>query len=376
MDKRFKNKILLVDDDAKNLQVAMSILKEYNVIYAQSGQKALELAKNDNFDLILLDIVMPGVDGYDVCKELKQNSKTKDIPVIFLTVKDDEKDIVKGFECGAVDYIVKPFFPEVLLKRVHLHLHLANTMGELKRVNTNLNDIVEEQIEYIREKDQILHQQLKISALSDMVDIVSIQWKKPLSLVKLYLQSLEYTSLNEDQKGILSNSLVEVLKLEDLMYDFQRFFRNDIEKQKVNLKVLIDNISIMLKENMIKKSVNIEISGNNLIELLIVYEEIKHIFIRLINHSIDSFKTTSDRKNSIKVKFSEDEKNVYIKYKDNSENKEEQERLKNLFKLNSTVKNDSFDLGLYLIKLFIEKNRGVLKYEEDDSSSILIMFEK
>ena len=104
------SKILLVDDDAKNLQVAMSILKEYNVIYAQSGQKALDLLETNNFDLILLDVVMPSLDGYEVCQEIKNNDKFKNIPIIFLTVKDDKNDIVKGFEYGAVDYITKPFF--------------------------------------------------------------------------------------------------------------------------------------------------------------------------------------------------------------------------------------------------------------------------
>ena len=104
------HKILLVDDDSKNLQVAMSILKNYNVIFAQSGEKALELVKKNKFDLILLDIVMPGLDGYAVCKILKADEETNKIPIVFLTVKDEEKDIVKGFELGAVDYVIKPFY--------------------------------------------------------------------------------------------------------------------------------------------------------------------------------------------------------------------------------------------------------------------------
>ncbi len=137
MYKKYGNKILLVDDDVKNLQVAMSILKNYNVIYAQSGEKALELLAKNDFDLILLDVIMPLMDGYHVCSKIKENEKTKNIPIIFLTVKDDEKDIVKGFDLGAVDYITKPFYSEVLLKRVEVHLKIARLMHELEHINLN-----------------------------------------------------------------------------------------------------------------------------------------------------------------------------------------------------------------------------------------------
>lgn len=87
MHKKYENKILIVDDDTKNLQVAMNILKNYNVIYAQNGEKAFELLEKNNFDLILLDVVMPMMDGYNVCSKIKENEKTKNIPIVFLTVK-------------------------------------------------------------------------------------------------------------------------------------------------------------------------------------------------------------------------------------------------------------------------------------------------
>lgn len=140
-------KILLIDDNPKNLQVAMGVLdtEGYSLIYAQDGAKGLELAFSQDFDLILLDVLMPGMDGYAVCKELKANEKTKDIPIIFLTVKDEKKDIVKGFECGGVDYVTKPFFTAVFLKRVETHLKLSFTTRELKRLNEILTKKVQEQ---------------------------------------------------------------------------------------------------------------------------------------------------------------------------------------------------------------------------------------
>ena len=187
MNKKYENKILLVDDDTKNLQVAMNILKDYNVIYAQSGEKALELLDKNKFDLILLDVVMPIMDGYYVCSKIKENEKTRKIPVIFLTVKDDEKDIVKGFELGAVDYIIKPFYSEVLLKRVELHLKLASAINEIEKINSNLSEIVKEQLKELRQKDEIIVQHSKISAIASVIDIISVQWKKPLDKIKLYL---------------------------------------------------------------------------------------------------------------------------------------------------------------------------------------------
>lgn len=157
-------KILLIDDNPKNLQVAMGILNKegYNLIYAQDGTKGLQLANDGNFDLILLDVIMPQMNGYMVCQKLKENPKTKDIPVIFLTVKDEERDIVTGFEYGGVDYVTKPFCIEVLLKRVNTHIRLFQATKELKHLNENLAKKIEEQVQKLRLSDKMLLQQAKI----------------------------------------------------------------------------------------------------------------------------------------------------------------------------------------------------------------------
>jgi len=374
--KRYDNKILLVDDDAKNLQVAMSILKDYNVIYAQSGEKALDLIKENHFDLILLDVVMPTLDGYSVCREIKKNQKARNIPIIFLTVKDDEKDIVKGFEEGAVDYITKPFFSAVLLKRVELHLKLSSTMKDLKDVNTNLNVIVQKQVEDIRHKEQILFQQSKIAAMSDMIDVIALQWKQPLDMIKLYIQSLQLSIVDLDMKNTLEKTLKESNKLDETMYDFQKFFKNDMEKQDVNLKVLIDNVSFLLKDQLIKQSIKLKTKGDNLISLFTAYDELKHIFIKLLTFSIDNFAISNCTEKSIVLDIEQDSNSIYIKYKDNSENIEEH-NLNDLMNLNSSIKNNSFDLGFYLMKVFIEKNRGILNVDCNKNGMILtIQFNK
>jgi serine phosphatase RsbU (regulator of sigma subunit) len=125
--------LLLVDDAPANIQVANAILKdEYKVRVATSGAKALELVKGKPApDLILLDVEMPEMDGYEVCRLLKADPETRDIPVIFLTGKTEAEDETRGFSVGAVDYIHKPFSPAVVKARVQTHLALRDTREQL-----------------------------------------------------------------------------------------------------------------------------------------------------------------------------------------------------------------------------------------------------
>ncbi len=123
--------ILIVDDEPKNIQLLGNLLKEkdYDVEFAMDGTKALEWIENKHFDLILLDIMMPGMDGYDVCKKIKSDHEKKHIPVIFLTAKTETEDIVRGFEVGGADYITKPFKAPELLARVKVHVEMKMLRG-------------------------------------------------------------------------------------------------------------------------------------------------------------------------------------------------------------------------------------------------------
>ena len=127
--------LLLVDDAPANIQVANAILKDdYRVRVATSGAKALELVKAKPApDLILLDVEMPEMDGYEVCRRLKADPETREIPVIFLTGKTEAEDETRGFSVGAVDYIHKPFSPSVVKARVQTHLALRETREQLAR---------------------------------------------------------------------------------------------------------------------------------------------------------------------------------------------------------------------------------------------------
>jgi sigma-B regulation protein RsbU (phosphoserine phosphatase) len=125
--------ILIVDDIPKNLQVLGNVLNQegYKFEFSTDGEKALEWVERKNFDLILLDVMMPDMSGFEVCEHIKKNSKTRDIPVIFLTAKADTEAVIKGFELGAMDYITKPFNKSELLARVSTHIALKKSRDEI-----------------------------------------------------------------------------------------------------------------------------------------------------------------------------------------------------------------------------------------------------
>jgi len=140
-----KKLVLVVDDAPANLQAVRSILKdEFKIRLATTGAKALDLVKaKPQPDLILLDVTMPEMDGYEVCEILKATPEARDIPVIFLTGKTETEDETKGFEVGAVDYIHKPFSPAVVKARVHTHLVLREAREQLARQLLDINNELE-----------------------------------------------------------------------------------------------------------------------------------------------------------------------------------------------------------------------------------------
>ena len=164
--KRKAQRILIVDDDRYNINVLVHILKaDYRVIIARSGKEALKRATSVHPpDLILLDIMMPEMDGYEVCKQLKARPKTHDIPVIFITAMSEVGDEVKGFELGAVDYITKPITPSIVKARVKNHLELKQVHKVLEEQRHKLEEQNKKLIEAARfreDVESILHHDLR-----------------------------------------------------------------------------------------------------------------------------------------------------------------------------------------------------------------------
>ena len=137
--------ILIVDDTPDNITLLSSLLKEkYNTKVATNGATALQIVAGGGVDLVLLDVMMPELDGYETCRRMKQDPKTADVPVIFLTAKSQPEDEAMGLRMGAVDYLTKPISPPILFARVATHLSLKNARTQLKTENRNLETLVQE----------------------------------------------------------------------------------------------------------------------------------------------------------------------------------------------------------------------------------------
>lgn len=145
--------ILAVDDNPTNLEALSDYLSEFGftVLLKQDGAKALELTRRKIPDLILLDILMPGMDGFETCQRLKDNPDTRDIPIIFMSALTDTVDKVKGFELGAVDYITKPFQHEELLARVKAHLTIQRLQRDLRNRNTDLQELLDRERKILKD---------------------------------------------------------------------------------------------------------------------------------------------------------------------------------------------------------------------------------
>lgn len=157
---RSKGTVLIVDDIETNRLVLEEIIKDMGCrpILAESGEQAFTMAKEASPELILSDISMPGMDGYELCRQLKKNENTKNIPVVFISAFDDPMDIVEGFLLGGEDYITKPFIPEVVQARVGVHLRLHEARSELMEMNRRLQISVSEQLKQMElEKKNILY---------------------------------------------------------------------------------------------------------------------------------------------------------------------------------------------------------------------------
>ncbi len=157
MNAERRSQVLIVDDSLGNIELLGHILgADYGISFASNGIEGLDLATRYPTDLILLDVMMPGLDGYEVCRRLKANPDTRDIPVVFLTSLESAVDEEYGLSLGAEDFIHKPVSPPVVLARVRNHLLLANAKRELKRHNGELELLVAERTQEIVRRDQQL----------------------------------------------------------------------------------------------------------------------------------------------------------------------------------------------------------------------------
>ena len=206
--------VLVVDDTEANIDILVETLgDEYEVSVAMDGPAALEVAVEEHPDLILLDVMMPDMDGYEVCRRLKANEETRDIPVIFVTAKVEVEDETKGFELGAVDYITKPISPAVVKARVKTHLSLKLAKERLELQNKELLQAanLREDVERITHHDlkNPLTSILSVPMLLAMADNLEPEQKEMLKRV----EEAGYVMLN------MINFSLDLFKIEQGVYE-------------------------------------------------------------------------------------------------------------------------------------------------------------
>lgn len=340
-----KKNILVVDDSPENIQVMVEVLKEeYIVSVATSGQKALDMLDDFSPDLILLDVIMPQMDGYELCKILKQDFRLKNIPVIFVTILENEQDIVKGFELGAVDYVIKPIEPVVLKARINTHLRLKSFQDKL------INDL--------KQKDELLLNQSKLAVLGEMFENITHQWKQPLSSISVATTGIklekEHNILTDDRLISFIDTIdLSVNHLIQTIDDFKNFLVTDTKKHRFNIKDIIEKTIKLL---LIKfKSDNVVINRDlKDIEIVNYQNDLIQVLMNILSNAYEALSQISTNK-EISIGLVKDDKNICIEIKDNAGGIDEKYLNKIFNKYFSTKKDkEGSGVGLYMCKNIVE----------------------
>lgn len=232
--------ILVVDDDLKNIQVGINFLKKnenYHLVFATSGEQALQRVKEKDFDLILLDIIMPTMDGFEVCKKLKEDEKTKTIPIIFLTAKHEEESLMRGFEIGGADYITKPFKAAELNARVKTHLELnyyyRNEIAKLQKL-----------LMYSQKAETI-----KFIASGVAHDCKNFLTAIPYNLLMLEEKIQTDPTQSDECLDLIEDSKVSVNKIAGLLEQFFSFSKDDENVcETVDMNEVVSDLSKIYKD--------------------------------------------------------------------------------------------------------------------------------
>jgi len=230
-----KQKIILVDDNKANLFVGESMLEKHYDIYAlSSATKFFHCLERITPDLILLDIEMPEMNGYDIIKILKSDNRYADIPVIFVTAKTMETDELEGLALGAVDYVAKPFSAAILLKRIETHLTIQKQKSDLRNANGKLKDFNKNLLKIVTEKTQqvIELQNSIISAVADLVEFRDDLTGSHVSRTQKYMQMLVEQLIKEN---VYSDEVLSWENMDSLMISAQL---HDVGKLSINDAIL------------------------------------------------------------------------------------------------------------------------------------------
>ncbi|GAK61277.1 response regulator receiver sensor signal transduction histidine kinase [Candidatus Vecturithrix granuli] len=388
-----KATILIVDDNTTNLNVLLDYLHDvgYKVLIAPNGEQALQQMQHVSPDLILLDVMMPGIDGFETCQRLKDKEKTKDIPVIFMTALTDTVDKIRGFAVGGVDYITKPFQHEEVLARVNAHLTIRNLQQELQKKNEDLEkyaDLLAGRNAQLHEKNLELDEknaQLKIlNADKDkFFSIIAHDLRNPLGalreLPQIIIENIETYTRDELIRMILlqRDAAKNLFALLENLLTWSRIQRGMIEyqPQQLNLEhVIARNISLM-KPQAEQKQIRLTSLVQEHIPILADYNMIDTVIRNLISNALKFTKEGG----SIEVSIAHNDEFAEIAVADTGIGIKEQYIAK-LFRIDEqyrrigTANEKGTGLGLILCKEFVEKHGGRIWVESEVGKGSIFRF--
>jgi len=352
-----KTKILIIDDNLTNIHVLMDHLNEagYKTLIAENGEIGIKRAIYAVPDLILLDIMMPGIDGFETCRQLREHEKTKSIPIIYMTALSSTQDKIKGFQSGAMDYITKPFHKEEVLARIETHITLQRQKRELEALNNQLSELNADKDTFF----SIISHDLRgaLMPLNGSVDIV----------VRL-CQKINNDRLIHFSKSIQS-SLTHVIRLVDNLLAWGRIQKGDLtpEYQSISIKTLFDDMSPLFQEALNKKSITLQIDIQEDAALFADKNMVETIFRNLISNAIKF----SHQNGLIQITATELDQMIDISIADTGVGipKDIQQKL---FQLGEKIKTFGTDgekgtgMGLKLCYEFAKKNNGSIRVQSND----------
>jgi len=391
-----KPEILIVDDISENLQLLSSLLfgRNFNISIATNGKQALEIAQLKPFDLILLGISMPEMDGFEVCQILKKDEKNKDIPIIFLTARTDIESVTKGFQLGGQDYVTKPFNPQELLARVNTHIELKKNRDLLKSINKVLEDRVAKRTEQLQQANaqleslnaDLVSANEKLSKLdkakNDFLLLVNHELRTPLHGISGFTRILQH-SLKQTEYvefiELITKSTERLIRLSEsaLLITSLRADHYKAKHVMVAMDSLVDSVLIHLEEKLDEKNITVvkTIQPETVLntDMTLLKSCLQIIVENAVRYSPDD--------SSIEILVTTDDKFCTLEVVDSGKgfSREVLGTLFNFFATDDVEhESDGFGLGLATAKLIMDTLNGqiIASNTVDKGASMKLIFNK
>ncbi|MDI9638348.1 hybrid sensor histidine kinase/response regulator [Kamptonema cortianum] len=318
-----RNIILIVDDHQTNLNLLFQLLRNvgFKVLISMDGESAIEQTYYAQPDLILLDVMMPGIDGFETCRQIKSNPSTCDIPIIFMTALSDTENKVKGFQYGAVDYITKPFQYEEVISRVQTHITMQKLRQSLKEKNQELSDLNNNLERLVEQKTRELNQREKAAIVGRLTQGMVHNLKNPIQTIQTCTDLIEIHASKLEEETVIEciNYInVAVKNINQIMDNLMAKSRSEQyeERVPVNLNLLLQRELKLLEANLhfkhqIRKTYSFD---ETLPSILLIDSHISQIFHNLINNAIDSMWQKHCKE--LRISTQQDSEKIYLEIQD------------------------------------------------------------